>query len=136
MVWLLWNVVVEISCWQQRQRVGLHGTHFPIWWLLLAFIRFSLLWMLLVPIICFRLVPFLKAIVRSVFRVFLQLWFAYNMCQRFVRISFKFDNARLYVTNNGMHCLSWSFCWWSNCFRSGWSTLWIWCIKTSFCIFY
>ena len=33
---------------------------------------------------------------------FLQLWFACNMCQCFVRISFKFGNAQLYVIDNGM----------------------------------
>ena len=63
---------------------------------------------------------------------FLQLWFACNMCQCFVRISFKFGNAQLYVIDNGMHCLSWRFCWWSSCFRSSWSTFWICCIITSF----
>ena len=106
LVWLLLNVVVETSCWQQRQRVELHGTHFPVWWLILVFISFSLLWMVLVPMICFRLVPFLKAIMGSVLKVSLQLWFACNMCQCFVIISFKFGNDRLYVTDKGMHCLS------------------------------
>ena len=106
-MWLLLNVVVEISCWQQRQRVELHGTHFPVWWLILVFISFSLLWMVLVPMICFRLVPFLKAIMGSVLKVSLQLWFACFMCQCFVIISFKFGNDWLYVTDKGMHCLSW-----------------------------
>ena len=50
-------------------------------------------------------------------KVSLQLWFACNMCQCFVIISFKFGNDRLYVTDKGMHCLSWHFCW-SSCFRS------------------
>ena len=131
MVWLLLNVLVEISCWQQRQRVELHGTHFPVWWLILVFMSFSLLWMLLVPIVCFRLVPFLKAIMGSMLKVSLQLWFACNMCQCFVIISFKFGNDQLCVTNNGMHCLSWHFCWWSSCFQSSWSTFWICCV-TSF----
>ena len=122
LVWLLLNVVVEITCWQQRQRVALHGTHFPVWWIFLVFISFSLLWMVLEPMSCFRLVLFLKAIMGSVLKVFLQLWFACNMCQCFVRIFFKFGNSRLYVTDNGMHCLSWRFCLWSSCFRSSWST--------------
>ena len=131
MVLLLLNVVVEISSWQQRQRVELHRTHFPVWWLILVFISFTLLWMVLVPMICFRLVPFLKAIMASVLKVSLQLWFVGNMCQCFV-ISFKFGNVRLYVTDKGMHCLSWRFCWWSSCFRSSWSTLWTCCVTTSF----
>ena len=132
MVWLLLNIVVEISCWQQRQRAALHGTHFPVWWLFLVFISFSLLWMVLVPMSCFRLVSLLKAILGSVLKVFLQLWFACNMCRYFVRIFFRFGNARLYVTDNGMHCLPWGFCWWSSCFRSSWSTFWISCMTTSF----
>ena len=70
MVWLLLNVVVEISCWQQRQRVELHGIHFHVWWLILAFISFSLLMMVLVQMICFRLVLFLKAIMGSVLKVY------------------------------------------------------------------
>ena len=37
---------------------------------------------------------------------FLQLSFVCKMCQCFVRISFKFGNAQLYVTDKGMHCLS------------------------------
>ena len=49
---------------------------------------------------------------------FFQLWFACNMCQCFIVISFKFGNARLYVTDKGIHCLSWRFCWWSSRFRS------------------
>ena len=106
-MWLLLNAVVEISCWQERQRVELHGTQFRVWWLILVFISFSLLWMILVPMICFRLVPFLKAIMGSVLKVSLQLWFVCNMCQCFVVISFKFGNDRLYVTDNGMHSLSW-----------------------------
>ena len=86
----------------------------------------------IVQMICFRLVPFLKAIMRSVLKAFLRLWFAFNMCQCFLTISFKFGNARLYVTDNGMHCLSWRFCWWSRCFRSSWSTFWICSMTTSF----
>ena len=54
------------------------------------------------------------------------------MCQCFVRISFKFGNARLYVTDKGVHCLSRRFCWWSSCFRSSWSTFWICCMTVSF----
>ena len=129
MVWLLLNFVVEISCWHQRQRVELHGTHFPVWWLFFVFISFLLLWMVLVQMICFRLVPFLKTIMESVLKVFLQLWFTCHMCQCFV-IFFKFRNARLYVTDKMMHCLSWRFCWWSNCFWSSWSTFWI-CYMTT-----
>ena len=53
------------------------------------------------------------------------------MGQCFVRISFKLFNTRLYVTDKGMHCLSWRFCWWSSCFRSSWST-WICCMTISF----
>ena len=76
--WLLLDVVVEISCWQQRLLVELHGIHFPVWWLFLVFISFSLLWMVLVPMICFRLVLFLKAIMGSVLKVFdlILIWFA------------------------------------------------------------
>ena len=132
LVWLLLNVVVEISCWQQSQRVELHETHFPVWWLYLVFIKFLLLWMVFVPMICFRLVPFLKAIMGSVLKVFLQYWFACNMCQYFVRLSFKFGNALLFVTDTGVHCLSWLFCWWSSCFRLSGSTFWICCITISF----
>ena len=131
LVWLLLHVVVEISCWQQGQRIELHGTHFSGWWLLLVFISFSLLWMVLAPMICFRLMPFLKAIMGSVLKVFLQLWFACNMWQCLVRISFN-GNARLYTTDNSIHCLSWRFCLWSRCFQSSWSTFWICCMTTSF----
>ena len=49
---------------------------------------------------------------------FFQLWFACNMCHCFIVISFKFGNARLYVIDKGIYCLSWRFCWWSSCFRS------------------
>ena len=119
MVWLLLKVVVEISCWQKRYRVELHGTRFPVWWLILVFISFWLLWMVLVPLICFTLVPFLKAIIESVIKVSLQLWFAYKMCQCF-------------VTDKGVHCLSWRFCWLSSCLRSSWSTFWTYCATTSF----
>ena len=49
----------------------------------------------------------IKAIMGSVLKVSLQLWFACYMCQCFVIISFKFGNDRLYVTDKGMHCLSW-----------------------------
>ena len=59
--------------------------------------------------IWFRLVPFLKAIMESVLKVSLQIWFDCNMCQCFVIIAFKFGNARLYVTDKGMHYLSWRF---------------------------
>ena len=109
MFWLLLDVAVEISCWQQRLRVELHGIHFPVWWLFLVFISFSLLCMALVPMICFRLVLFLKTIMERVLKVFLQLWFACSMCQFFVRISFKFGYVRLNATDNGTDCLSWRF---------------------------
>ena len=99
--------------------------------LILDFISFLLLWMLLVLMICFRRVPFLKALMGSV-KVFLQLSFACNMCQYFVRICFKFGKARLCVIDNGIHCFSWGFCWWSSCFQSSWSTLWIRCMTKSF----
>ena len=132
MVWLLLHVVVETSCWQQRQRVELHGTHFSVGLLFLVFINFSLLWTVLLPIFCFTLVPFLKATMRSVLMVLLQVWFACNMCQYFIRRSFKFGNTWLYVTDNGMYCLPWRFCWWSTCFRSSWLTFWICCMATFF----
>ena len=74
--------------------------------IIFSFYNFSSLWMVLVPMIYFKLVPFLKAIMGSMLKVFLQLRFACNMCQCFIRISFKFGNARIYVTDNGMHCLS------------------------------
>ena len=70
LVWLLLNVVVEISCRQQKQRVELHGTEFPVWWLFLVFISFLLLRMVLAPMIYFRLKPFLKAIMKSALKVF------------------------------------------------------------------
>ena len=122
-------------CWNKlltakKQRFKLHGIHFLLWWLFLVFISLSLLWRILVPIICFTLMLILKAIMRSVLKVFLRLWFAGNMYHCFVRISLKFGNARLYVTDNGMHCSSWSFSWWS-CFRLSWSTFWICRIATS-----
>ena len=60
---------------------------------------------------------FQKSIMSSVLRVFFQLRVACNMCQCFVRISFSFGNARLYVTHNGINCLSWHFCWWRSYFR-------------------
>ena len=108
------------------------GTHFPVWWLLLVFISFSLLWIVLVPMICFRLVFFLKSIMGSMLKFSLQLCFVCNMCQCFVMTSFKFGNARLYVTDKGMHCLSRRFCWWGSCFQSSRSTFWIYCVATSF----
>ena len=74
---------------------------------------------------------FLKAIMGSVLKVSWQLWFACNMRQCFVIKSFKFGNDRLYVTDKGMHCLSWRFCWWSSCPRSSWSIFWTCCV-TSF----
>ena len=37
--------------------------------------------------------------------------FVCNMCQCFIRISFSFDKARLYVTDNDIHCLSLRFFW-------------------------
>ena len=132
MVWLRLNVVVAISCWQQEDRVELHWTDFPVWWLFLVFISFFVLWMVLVQMICFRLMLFIKAIMGSTLKVFLQLWFACNMCQCFIKISFKFANAKLYVTDNGILSLSWRFCWWSSFFQSSWSTFWICCRTTSF----
>ena len=90
----------------------------PWWWLFLDFIRLSLLWMVAVPMTCLRLAPFLKAIMGSIIKAFLKLWFACNLCECFLRISFRFGNAQQYVTNNGKHCLSWRFCWWSSCFWS------------------
>ena len=42
---------------------------------------------------------------------FLQHWFAWNMCKYFVRMSFKFGKAGLYVSDNVMHCLSLRFYW-------------------------
>ena len=59
----------------------------------------------------FQASAFSKAIMGSVLEVFLQLWFACNMCQFFVRISFEIGYIRLYATDNGMYCLSWRFCW-------------------------
>ena len=55
-----------------------------------------------------------------------------TLCRCFVRIFFKFGNARLYVTDNGIHCFSWCFCWLSSFFRSSWSAFWICCMTTSF----
>ena len=67
-----------------------------------------------VPIIFSSLVSFLKDIMGSVLKVSLQFWFVCNMCQSFVRISFIFGNARLYVTDNVTHWLSQRFCWWNS----------------------
>ena len=125
-------ITFECCCWNKL--LTTKATCWIAWdtlFLILVFTSFSLLWMVLVPMICFRLVPFLKAIMGSVLKVSLQLWFACNMCQCFVIISFKFGNDRLYVINKEMHCLSWRFCWWSSCFRSSWSTFWICCVTTS-----
>ena len=80
----------------------------------------------------FQASAFSKGIMGSVLKVFLQYWFACNMCQYFVRLSFKFGNALLFVTDTGVHCLSWLFCWWSSCFRLSGSTFWICCITISF----
>ena len=111
------NVVCEISCWQQRQRFELHETHVPVLWSFL---------------VCFRILPILKAIMGRMLKVFPQLWFVSNMCQCLDRIPFRFGNSRLYVTENGIHVLSLCFCWWSGCFQSNWSTFWICCMVTSF----
>ena len=52
----------------------------------------------------FQASPFSKGkIMGSVLKVLLELWFACNMCQCFVRIFFKFGNAQLYVTDNGVY---------------------------------
>ena len=135
LVSLLLNVFVEVNCWQQRQHFELQGTNFPVWLLFLVFIIFLLLWMVFVPIICFRLVSFLKPIMAiSGLKAFLQLSFAYNMCHCFVKVSCRFGNTRLYVSDNDIHCLSWRFRWWSSCFGWSWSTFWICCYL--FCILY
>ena len=126
------NAVVEISYWQQRKCFELHGTNFPVWWLFLVFISFSFLWIVFVRIICFKLVPFLRAIMGSVSKVFLQLWFACNMCHCFVRTSYRCGNPRLYVTDKDIHRLSWLFCWFSSCFRSSSSTFGFYCMTTTF----
>ena len=126
------NAVVEISYWQQRKCFELHGTNFPVWWLFLVFISFSFLWIVFVRIICFKLVPFLRAIMGSVPKVFLQLWFACNMCHCFVRTSYRCGNSRRYVTDKDIHRLSWLFCWFSSCFRSSSSTFGFYCMTTTF----
>ena len=46
--------------------------------------------------------PFLKSIKGSVLKVFQQLWFACNICQCFVIAHFRFGNARLNATDNGI----------------------------------
>ena len=69
----------------------------------------------------FQATAFSKAIMASVLKVSLQLWFVCDMCQRFFIISFKFGNDRLPT-----------FCWWSSCFWSSWSTFWICCVTTFF----
>ena len=130
-------ITFECSCWNQlltaKSKCWIaYGAHFPVWWLFLVFISFSLLSMVLVPMICFRLVTFLKTIMGSVLKISLQMWFACNMYQYLVIISFKFGKARVCVTDKGMHCLSWHFCWWSSCFRSSWSSFWIYCVTASF----
>ena len=77
------------------------------------FLRFSLLWMLFVPIICFRVMLYLMAVIGNKVRVFYNFQLSVcNMCRCFIRISFKFGDAGLYVTDIGMRCLSWQFCCW------------------------
>ena len=125
-----WNklLTAKKTCWNAWDTLSC---------MMIIFIGASLLWMLLVPMIYFMLVPFLKAIMGSLLKVFLQILFACKMCKCFVRISFKFGNVWPNVTDNGMHCLSWCFCWWSSCFRSSWSTFWICCRRIFFlCILY
>ena len=98
--WIILNVV-EISCWQQRQNAELHGWQFSVQWLFLVYKFFVVM-----DGICandlFQVSAFSKGY-NEVLRVFLQLWFACNMCQCFVRISFRFDNAQLYVNDNSIH---------------------------------
>ena len=127
LVSLLLNVFVEVNCWQQRQHFELQGTNFPVWLLFLVFIIFLLLWMVFVPIICFRLVSFLKPIMaRSGLKTFLQLSFAI-ICAT-VLLKYLVNLVTLdYVSDNDIHCLSWRFRWWSSCFGWSWSTFWICC---------
>ena len=97
-----WNTLLtaNATCW-------IAWNTLPCLMFIFSFYRFLLLWMVSVPMICFRPVSFLKATMRSVLKFFLKLWFECNMCQGFVGISFKFGNDRLYNTDKGMHCLSW-----------------------------
>ena len=44
----------------------------------------------------------------SVLKILLQIWFFCNMCQCLAKLSFRFGNSRLYVTENSIHCL----CYW------------------------
>ena len=122
-----WNklLITKATCWIAWDTLSCMMINF-------SFYKFLVVMGGIVPIIFFRLVPFLKAIMESVLKVSLQLWFACNMCQCFAIISFKYSNDRLYFTDKGMHCLSWRFCWWSSCFQSSWSTFWIFCVATSF----
>ena len=80
----------------------------------------------------FQASPFLRAIMGSVPKVFLQLWFACNMCHCFVRTSYRCGNSRRYVTDKDIHRLSWLFCWFSSCFRSSSSTFGFYCMTTTF----
>ena len=104
--------------------------HFSVWWLFLVFYDFFVMDSVS-PKNLFQASAILKAIMGSMLKALLQLWFACNLCQCFV-ISFKLVTAQLYVTHNGMHCLSWHFCWWMSCFQSSWSTFWICCMVTYF----
>ena len=80
----------------------------------------------------FQANAFCKGYSRKQAKDFLWLWFDCNMCQCFVRISFKFGNAALYITDSGMHCLSWHFCCWNIWLRWSWSTFWLFCIVKYF----
>ena len=59
-------------------------------------------------------------------------WFAWNMCKYFVRMSFKFGKAGLYVSDNVMHCLYYAFIGGAVVLDRGGSTFWIYSMTTSF----
>ena len=120
LVWLLLNVVAEISYWQQRQRFG--------------WIAWDTLSSLMIVFSFYKFFIFMDGIhANNLFQASAfskgyhgkcaEGWFAWNMCKYFVRMSFKFGKAGLYVSNNVMHCLSLRFYWWGSCFRSRWVNL-------------
>ena len=96
----------------------MHRTQFPVWWLFSVFINFSLLWMVLVPIICFRPVSFLKAIVGSVLNVF------YNVDLHVICASVLLEYLLILVTLNCMLLIMVVFDW-------VWPNFWICCTATS-----
>ena len=100
----------------------------------LVFMSFSLSWMVFLPIICSTLVSFLKTMMGKVLKAFYNLDFSVRCAS--VLLEYFLDLVTLHhmndVTDNGKHWLSLRFCWWSSCFLSSWSTVWICSVTISF----